>query len=114
MIPEFVGRFPNTVTLEELAKPDLVQILTETKNNLIEQYRWLFQQDQISLELTPDAIDSMIDRAMASGTGARALHTEMERALMPHMYEIVRYRDQGLDRVCIDAALVNTPQALKG
>ena len=114
MIPEFVGRFPNTVTLQELVKQDLVEILTATKNNLIEQYRWLFQQDQVALEFTPHAIDCMIDRAMASGTGARALHTEIERALMPHMYEIVRYRDQGLDRVCIDTELVNTPQALKG
>jgi ATP-dependent Clp protease ATP-binding subunit ClpX len=114
MIPEFVGRFPNTVTLAELTKQDLSAILTQTKNNLIQQYEWLFAQDQITLEFAPEAVELMIDRAMASGTGARALHSEMERTLMPHMYEIVRYRDQSLDRVRIDADLVNTPQALRG
>jgi len=114
MIPEFVGRFPNTVSLCELDQQDLRAILTETKNNLIEQYQWLFAQDQIRLELVDTAIDSIVCRAIESGTGARALHTEMERVLMPHMYEIRRYRDQGLDHVRIDEQLVNTPQPLKG
>jgi len=114
MIPEFVGRFPNTVSLSELTREDLCAILTETKNNLIEQYQWLFAQDQMELELDAEAIESIVDRAIVSGTGARALHTEMERVLMPHMYDIRRYRDQGLDHVNIGSALVNTPQTLKG
>jgi ATP-dependent Clp protease ATP-binding subunit ClpX len=114
MIPEFVGRFPNTVSLYELDQQDLRAILTQTKNNLIEQYQWLFAQDQLRLEFEPAAIDTIVDRAIVSGTGARALHTEIERVLMPHMYEIRSYRDLGLDHVNIDSDLVNTPQALKG
>ena len=114
MIPEFVGRFPNTVSLSELDRDDLRAILTETKNNLIEQYRWLFAQDQVRLEMDSEAIDLIVDRAIDSGTGARALHTEMERTLMPHMYAIRRYRDQGLDHINIGKNLVNTPQTLKG
>lgn len=114
MIPEFVGRFPNTVSLNELAREDLRAILTETKNNLIEQYQWLFAQDQVRLELDTNAIDCIVCKAIESGTGARALHTEMEKVLMPHMYDLRRYRDQGLDHVRIDEQLVNTPQTLKG
>jgi ATP-dependent Clp protease ATP-binding subunit ClpX len=74
----------------------------------------LFSQDEIRLEFDPVAIDNIVARAIESGTGARALHTEMERALMPHMYDIRGYRDLGLDHVYIDAGLVNTPQPLKG
>jgi ATP-dependent Clp protease ATP-binding subunit ClpX len=114
MIPEFVGRFPNTVTLAALTVDDMRQILTVTKNNLIQQYQWLFAQDDVALEFADTAIDCLVARAMASSTGARALHTEMERVLMPHMYHIHRYRSEGLDRVCIDADLVNTPQDMKG
>ena len=40
MIPEFVGRFPNWVSLQELSKEDLVRILTGVKNNFVEQYKW--------------------------------------------------------------------------
>jgi len=114
MIPEFVGRFPNTVTLGALESTHMREILTGTKNNLIHQYQWLFAQDDIKLEFADAAIDCLVTRAMASSTGARALHTEMERVLMPHMYHIHRYRSEGQDRVVIDADLVNTPQAMKG
>jgi ATP-dependent Clp protease ATP-binding subunit ClpX len=114
MIPEFVGRFPNTVSLEALTQADMRAILTETKNNLIQQYQWLFAQDDIELEFDATAIDCLVIRAIASSTGARALHTEMERALMPHMYDIHRYRGEGRHRVIIDEALINTPQAQKG
>jgi ATP-dependent Clp protease ATP-binding subunit ClpX len=114
MIPEFVGRFPNTVTLAALTVDNMRQILTSTKNNLIQQYQWLFAQDDVRLEFADAAIDCMVARAMASSTGARALHTEMERVLMPHMYHIHGYRSEGLDRVIIDPDLVNIPQAQKG
>jgi ATP-dependent Clp protease ATP-binding subunit ClpX len=114
MIPEFVGRFPNTVTLTSLTDTDMRRILTETKNNLIQQYKWLFAQDHLQLEFDQEAIDGLVARAMESNTGARALHTEIERVLMPHMYEIHRYRSEQRDRLIIDAELVNTPQAQKG
>ena len=114
MIPEFVGRFPNTVTLSELTQADMVSILTQIKNNLIQQYQWLFDQDQVRLELDQSAIECLVERAVDSGTGARALHTEMERALMPHMYNLGQYVAEGRDCVVIDRALVNTPQSLKG
>ena len=114
MIPEFVGRFPNTVSLDELDREDLRAILTETKNNLIQQYQWLFSQDHMTLDMQQEAIDRIVDLALDAGTGARALHTEMERVLMPHMYDIQRYREQGRDHVSINADLVNTPQPLEG
>jgi ATP-dependent Clp protease ATP-binding subunit ClpX len=114
MIPEFVGRFPNTVNLAALDADDMRAILTETKNNLIQQYQWLFAQDNINLEFDGAAIDVLVARAMESSTGARALHTEMERVLMPHMYHIHHYLSQAQDHVVIDAELVNTPQPMKG
>lgn len=114
MIPEFVGRFPNTVTLDDLTKPDLVKILTAIKNNYIDQYKWLFQQDEIDLRFTDRAIEAMVDRAINSNTGARALHSEIERALMPHMFHIRDYRDKGIDSIDIDVDNINTPKAIGG
>jgi ATP-dependent Clp protease ATP-binding subunit ClpX len=113
MIPEFVGRFPNTVTLASLTQDDMRAILTQTKNNLIQQYQWLFAQDDVQLEFDTVAIDCLVTRAMESSTGARALHTEIERVLMPHMYEIHQYRNMGQDRLIIDSDLVNNPQHRK-
>jgi len=113
MIPEFVGRFPGVVNLEPLDRDDLVRIMTEVKNNYISQYQWLFQQDTIDLTFRQDALDALVDRAHSSGTGARALHSEIERALMPHMFNLRAYQEAGINCVDIDADLVNNPKPLK-
>jgi ATP-dependent Clp protease ATP-binding subunit ClpX len=112
LIPEFVGRFPGVVTLEPLEKQDLMRILTEVKNNYIDQYQWLFKQDSVKLNFRTDALEAVVARAIESGTGARALHTEIERALMPHMFHLRQYKDQGIKTLDINAELIQKPAAL--
>ena len=114
MIPEFVGRFPNWVSLQELSKQDLVHILTGVKNNFVEQYKWLFAEDGIELQFTDLALDTIAERTLSSKTGARGLHSELERVLMPHMYNLKRYPGMGIKCVEIGPALVNIPIALEG
>ena len=114
MIPEFVGRFANVVDLKELAAQDLRQVLTGIKDNFIEQYQWLFQQDTVDLQFEPEALDALVDLSVRSGTGARGLQTQLEKTLMPHMFDLARYRQQGINCVVITADLVNTPTALIG
>ena len=112
LIPEFVGRFPVTVALQQLDKADLVRILIETKNNLIDQYRWLFQQDGVDLAFDDEAILSIVERAIASGTGARALQSELERVLLPHMFDLKQYQADAVKCVHIDQQQVNNPATL--
>lgn len=112
LIPEFVGRFPSRVMLQALEHKDLVKIMTETKNNLIDQYKFFFSTDGIKLEFTTEAIDELVERAMASGTGARGLQTELERVLIKHMYHIVAYSEQGIETLTIDHAQVVNPTLL--
>ena len=114
MIPEFVGRFPNWVGLQELSKQDLVHILTGVKNNFVEQYKWLFAEDGVELQFTDLALDTIAERTLSSRTGARGLHSELERVLMPHMYNLKRYPGMGIKCVEIGPALVNIPIALEG
>jgi ATP-dependent Clp protease ATP-binding subunit ClpX len=113
MIPEFVGRFPNWVSLQPLSKADLVHILTDVKNSYVEQYQWLFDQDGVDLEFTTDALDLIADRTLKTKTGARGLHSELERVLMPHMFKLTRYNGMGIKTVKINLELVNIPNALK-
>lgn len=109
MIPEFVGRFPSWVNLEELTTDDLVHVLTDTKNSLVKQYQQLFAVDQVDLDFDRTALETIAQRSADFGTGARALHSEMERVLMPHMFNIKRYRDRGINRVVIDKTQINNP-----
>jgi ATP-dependent Clp protease ATP-binding subunit ClpX len=113
MIPEFVGRFPSWVALAELNREDLIEILINIKHSYIEQYQWLFRQDNVELEFTRDALETIADNTMRNKTGARGLHSELERVLMPHMYRIAEYARAGITRVEIDSSMVETPAELK-
>lgn len=113
MIPEFVGRFPSWVALSELSKEDLIRILLDVKHSYISQYSWLFEQDKVELEFSPEALEMIADRTILNKTGARGLHSELERVLLPHMFYLARYRKQGITSVTIDADQVNTPTELK-
>ena len=113
MIPEFVGRFPAWVALEELTREDLIRILIDIKHSYIEQYQWLFRQDQVELEFSQSALERIADNTMKNKTGARGLHSELERVLMPHMYRLAEYARKGINRVEIDENMVNTPKELK-
>jgi ATP-dependent Clp protease ATP-binding subunit ClpX len=112
LIPEFVGRFPAWVALKELDKKDLVRILNEVKHNYVSQYQWLFKQDEVELDFTADSLDLIAERTIKNKTGARGLHSELERVLMPHMYNLARYRTSGISHVGIDLNLVNIPKEL--
>ena len=113
MIPEFVGRFPNWVSLQNLSKEDMLEILTNVKNNYIQQYQWLFDQDSIALEFTDDALEQIAENTMSNHTGARGLHSELDRVLMPHMYHIKQYAREGIKTIRIDRHMVNIPEELK-
>ena len=112
LIPEFVGRFSSTVSLQDLSKAQLIDILTTIKNNFVAQYKWLFEQDGVNLDFDTDSLDLIADRTLKSRTGARGLHTELERVLLPHMFDLPRYTKQNIIRVVINKDQVNTPMTL--
>jgi ATP-dependent Clp protease ATP-binding subunit ClpX len=112
MIPEFVGRFNSYVNLHDLTKQQLVNILTEVKGNFVEQYKWLFNQDNVELEFDPESLDIIAERTLQTRTGARGLHSELERVLLPHMFDLPRYRKQSILQVTINKTQVNTPMTL--
>jgi len=113
MIPEFVGRFPSWVALNELALKDLISILTEIKHSYVDQYKWLFVQDSIKLEFAQSALEKVAENTLKNKTGARGLHSELERVLLPHMFNLARYKEQGIDQVKITDDLVNIPIELE-
>jgi len=112
LIPELVGRFTNVVALKELTEDQLVKIMTDVKNNLVAQYKYLFSLDDVKLDIKQDAVRTIAQRTQTLKTGARGLHTELERTLLPHMYNISLYKEQGIKTVMIDEQQVNKPQLL--
>jgi len=112
MIPEFVGRFCTYVGLQDLTKPELIHILNGVRGNLVAQYQWLFEEDGIDLEFDTESLDLIAERTLQTRTGARGLHNELERVLLPHMFDLPRYCKQDIVKVMINKTQVNTPMTL--
>ena len=99
LIPEFVGRLPVISNLHELDENALVRILKEPKNALVNQYRHLFEIDNVELSFRDEALKEIAKQAIKRKTGARGLRSIMEEILMDTMFNLP---DNDLDKVIID------------
>ncbi|MFW6281635.1 MAG: ATP-dependent Clp protease ATP-binding subunit ClpX [bacterium] len=88
LIPEFIGRMPVLVTLDELFENDLVKILQELRNALVKQYKKFFQMDEVELEFTDEALIEIAKKALDMNTGARGLRSVLEDAILDIMYDL--------------------------
>ena len=113
LIPEFVGRLPVVTTLEDLSAEALKKILTQPKNALIKQYQRLFKMENVELEFLDEALTEIVQQSLKRKTGARGLHTELERVLMPHMYNLKDYQARNILKIAIDKTQVTTPIRLE-
>lgn len=112
MIPEFIGRFTTTISLKELSKEQLIIVLTDVKNNFIEQYKYLLSIDNMDLKFDKDSIEQLAENCIKLKTGARGLQTEIEKVLMPHMYNVSKYKEKKIKKINISRELVNNPKSL--
>ena len=110
LIPEFMGRFPIIVGLEELTKEELVRILVEPKNSIIAQFKKLFSLDNVELEVGDDALKAIAQIAYEDTTGARGLRSVIEKSLLKLQFTLPKLADNGLEKVIIteDFILGNT------
>ena len=99
LIPEFVGRLPIIVTLDNLDEEALIRILTEPRNALVKQYRKLVELDGVDLEFDEEALKAIAAKAIARKSGARGLRAIIEDALMGTMFELPSRSD--IERVIV-------------
>jgi ATP-dependent Clp protease ATP-binding subunit ClpX len=107
-----VGRFSTYVNLQDLSKAQLISILTQVRGNFVKQYQWLFDEDGVDLQFDAESLDLIAERTLKTRTGARGLHSELERVLLPHMFDLPKYRRENILQVVINKTQVNTPMTL--
>ena len=99
LIPEFVGRMPVIVTLDDLDEDALMRILTEPKNALTKQYRRLFEMDGVALTFDEDALRAVAKEAIDRKTGARGLRAILEDVMLDVMFDIPGRDDVSAGRI---------------
>ena len=108
IIPELIGRLPVITSLQELKKEDLVRILVEPKNALTKQYQELLAMDNVELEILPETLEAVAEKAIEQKIGARGLRAVMEQTMMKIMYVIPS--DLSIHKVVVTPECINGAQ----
>ncbi|PYE53602.1 ATP-dependent Clp protease ATP-binding subunit ClpX [Deinococcus yavapaiensis] len=106
LIPEFVGRLPLVVQLQDLDEEALVRILTEPNGAIARQYETLFGFQNVRLEFTEAVLREVARRAKARGTGARGLRAVLEKAMTDLLFELPL---DGLSHIHFDVENLDQP-----
>jgi len=101
LIPEFIGRLPVHVSLNELTKKDLIRIIREPKNSILRQYEASLALDGVKLVFTDDAVDAIAQKAIDQKTGARGIRSIVEDLMLGVSYEIPS--DKSVKSVTVNA-----------
>ncbi|MDY4517277.1 MAG: ATP-dependent Clp protease ATP-binding subunit ClpX [Candidatus Spyradocola sp.] len=109
LIPEFVGRLPVVVTLQQLDEEALISILTKPRNALCRQYAKLFELDGVELEFEDEALRYIAKTAIARKSGARGLRSVIEDILQDIMFDLPSRDDVGKCVVTLEAAKKAAP-----
>lgn len=109
LIPEFVGRLPLVVQLQDLDEEALVRILTEPQGAIVRQYQALFGFQDVDLSFTEGALREVARRAQARKTGARGLRAVLEKAMTDLLFELPH---EGLRELRFEAEHIDHPLAL--
>jgi len=96
LIPEIIGRLPVLTHMDPLDRETLRAILTEPKNALIKQYQKLFMMDEVDFNITEEALDFIVEKALEYKLGARGLRSLCEAILTDAMYDLPGTNDKTL------------------
>ena len=108
IIPEFMGRFPVLVGLDNLTKEELIRILTEPKNSIVAQFKKIFKLDGVELNLSKNALHEIATQADKNKTGARGLRSVLEKALLKIQFTLPKLAKQGLVSIEITEDFIKT------
>ncbi|MDF1568118.1 MAG: ATP-dependent Clp protease ATP-binding subunit ClpX [Spirochaetaceae bacterium] len=114
LIPEFIGRLPIQVALDNLTEEELIRIVTEPKNSVIKQYTISMEMDGVELLFDEDAISAVADKAVKQKTGARGIRSIVESAMIDIMFELPSIK--GRKKVIVNRNVIENgeqPQVLE-
>jgi ATP-dependent Clp protease ATP-binding subunit ClpX len=112
LIPELIGRFGITTSVEELKVEHLIRILKEPKNSIIKQYQYIFNLDGVDIQFDEDSLVAIAEQAKKLDTNARGLKNIIEKMLLKYQFEAVDLAARGLTKIVISKDTVEGKPAV--
>ncbi len=88
MMPEFIGRFPLRICINELTVAELEKIITEPKSSILNEYNALLENINAELIITKDALKLIAEEAYKKKTGARGIKNIIEEIIVDYIFSI--------------------------
>jgi ATP-dependent Clp protease ATP-binding subunit ClpX len=88
LIPEFTGRLPIVASFEDLSRAMLVKIMIEPRNSIYNQFREIFRNEGVELEIENKVFEQIAEIAWEYKTGARSLRGIFEEMITPILYVV--------------------------
>jgi ATP-dependent Clp protease ATP-binding subunit ClpX len=107
LIPELVGRFPIKTFTKDLSEDELLSVMFNTKNNILSEYKFYFNVDNIDLYFDEEFLKNVVKQVKTEKTGVRGLRAICDSIMMPHLYLIPEYQKRNVAKItfhsgCID------------
>ncbi len=102
LIPEFIGRFGLITNVDALTEDQLIEVLTDTKNSVVQQYQYIFELDGINLEFEATALREVARKAKELKTNARGLKNIIEKTLLPYQFDAINLVGRGLTKIIVN------------
>jgi len=102
LIPEFIGRFGLITNVDALTEDQLIEVLTATKNSVVQQYQYIFELDGINLEFEATALREVARKAKELKTNARGLKNIIEKTLLPYQFDAINLVGRGLTKIIVN------------
>jgi len=110
LIPEFVGRFSMLTHVDALTELQLVKVLNEPKNSLLKQYGYMFELDNLLLDIDKKAQLAIARKAKKLGTNARGLRNILDELLLPFQFDAAEMSKKGVEKITITEQCVDKAQ----
>ena len=107
LIPEFVGRFSMLTHVDALTELQLVKVLNEPINSLLKQYGYMFELDNLLLDIDKKAQLAIARKAKQLGTNARGLRNILDELLLPFQFDAAEMYKKGVVKVTITEQCVD-------
>ena len=85
-----------------------MRILTEPRNAILKQIKYLFGLDNIEIEFTKEARFSIAKKAKELGTNARGLKNIVDTVVLPYQFDAEEMRNRGVSKIQITNEVVDT------
>jgi len=109
MSTEFVGRIQSIVPLIPLTREQMFYCLTELDDSPIKKSMLLFAESNVELDFSDDFYEEVINKAVKTGTGTRALNSIVKMSLSSAAFDYLGSNNQDKIKIKVNKETVMEP-----